>query len=307
MAGRREPGPDTATQNQARDGTLRVMDDNSLGRYLRERREAVAPESVGLPRGDRRRTPGLRRAELATLAGVSVDYLTRLEQGRDRHPSPQVLSALADTLRLTGDERQLLHRLGSIAGAGEVCPESADPATELRPSVLAVLERLEPTPAFIRNRLTDVTAHTEGWARLVDGIGLLEDRSPNLARYLFTHPSAREVYPDWERAADDMTATLRAENHPDDPHFAAFVDDLAAIGGAQIAARLAAGPAVAPTVGTTRMNHPEVGELRLTIESFDVADAVQHLVIHVPQDEVTAERLDRLIQRRPGALRAVPG
>jgi transcriptional regulator with XRE-family HTH domain len=72
------------------------MDDNPLGKYLRERREAVAPETVGLPPGGRRRTPGLRRAELATLANVSVDYLTRLEQGRDRNPSPQVLSALAD-------------------------------------------------------------------------------------------------------------------------------------------------------------------------------------------------------------------
>ncbi|MBI0384744.1 helix-turn-helix transcriptional regulator, partial [Streptomyces albiflaviniger] len=87
------------------------MSDNELGLFLRSRREAVAPADVGLPTGPRRRTPGLRRAELATLAGVSVEYVTRLEQGRDRRPSAPVLSALADALRLTASERVHLHRL----------------------------------------------------------------------------------------------------------------------------------------------------------------------------------------------------
>jgi transcriptional regulator with XRE-family HTH domain len=282
------------------------MDDNPLGTYLRERREAVAPESVGLPPGGRRRTPGLRRAELATLANVSVDYLTRLEQGRDRNPSSQVLAALADTLGLTVDERQLLHHLGAVAGAGEMCPGTVEPATELRPSLLAVLERLEPAPAFIRNRLTDVIAHTEGWARLVGGIGLLDVRPPNLTRHLLTHPSAPQAYPDWERAAADMTSLLRAENRPDDHHFRSFVDDLVASGGGPAATGLAAGPTVAPTAAPVRIDQPEVGELRLATESFPVSDAGLHLVVHVAQDAVTAERLDRLT-RRPGTLRAVPG
>jgi hypothetical protein len=103
-----------------------------------------------------------------------------------------------------------------------------------------------------------------------------------------------------------MTSLLRAENRADDPHFRGFVDDLVASGGGLAAAGLAAGPTVSPTAAPVRMDHPEVGELRLATESFPVSDAGLHLVVHVAQDAVTAERLDRLM-RRPGALRAVPG
>src|SRR5689334_19099392 len=94
------------------------MGDTELGAFLRAHREAVPPAALGLPDGNRRRTPGLRRAELATLAGVSVDYLTRLEQGRDRSPSAQVLAALADTLGLSREERIHLYRLAKTAAAG---------------------------------------------------------------------------------------------------------------------------------------------------------------------------------------------
>ena len=133
--------------------------------YLRIRREAVNPAEVGFPAGTRRRTPGLCRADLATLAGISVDYLVRLEQGRDRHPSPQVLAALAGALRFSSDERLHLRLLAkATSGDGQLlCPAAADPlARSVRPTVQALLDRLEPTPAFLANRLSEVLALTTG-------------------------------------------------------------------------------------------------------------------------------------------------
>jgi transcriptional regulator with XRE-family HTH domain len=287
-------------------------EDNTLGRFLRLRREAVTPAEVGLPTGGRRRTPGLRRAELATLAGVSVDYLTRLEQGKDRNPSPQVLNALAETLLLDDEERHLLHRLGAVVGSGsELCPGIEPPSTEVRPALAGILDRLEPAPAIVRNRLTDVLAATETWRRIAGPIGLLDaddpDELPNLARHLLTTPRAREVYPAWERTADEVAAALSAENRHDDGHFHAFVATLGPSLPPKVQAALSAGPTVAPRPGQWRVVHPVVGELRLDVEALDVSRADQQLLVYLPADDATAEALDRLVHGRPGTLRAVPG
>src|SRR5687768_10828382 len=145
---------------------------SELGEYLRSRREAITPAQVGLPDGPRRRTPGLRRAELATLAGVSVEYLTRLEQGRDRHPSPQVLGALADALHLDVDQRFHVHLLAK--DGGPICSGRVTPASAVRPTVRALLDRLEPAPAYVVNRLGSLIAYTEGYRRLAGPVGLLD-------------------------------------------------------------------------------------------------------------------------------------
>jgi len=121
---------------------VRKVSDNELGMFLRARREAMTPAEAGLPAGSRRRTPGLRRAEVATLAGVSVEYLTRLEQGRDRRPSVQVLSALAETLRLTASERTYAYQLAKAAGTSFNCKGDAAPGRTVRPTVQALLDRL---------------------------------------------------------------------------------------------------------------------------------------------------------------------
>ncbi|WP_109528284.1 MULTISPECIES: helix-turn-helix domain-containing protein [Nocardia] len=283
------------------------MSDNELGLFLRTRRESVTPAAVGLPAGPRRRTPGLRRAELATLAGVSVEYLIRLEQGRDRRPSPPVLSALADAMRLTPSERVHLHRLTKAADPGFSCTGGAPPNRAVRPTVRAVLDRLEPAPAVVVNRLGEVLAYTEGYRRLMEPTGLLDDPdSANLAVFTFADARARVVFPDWDHMADEVVAALKQGPFRADPAVAALVDELTVVAGAEFTGRVDTIPSLAAATGVTRLAHPEAGALRLAFETLDLsADDDQQLLVYLPADAATATALDTLDGRRPGALRAV--
>ncbi|MFX0575364.1 helix-turn-helix transcriptional regulator [Nocardia nepalensis] len=285
------------------------MSDNELGLFLRTRREAVTPAQVGLPTGPRRRTPGLRRAELATLAGVSVEYITRLEQGRDRRPSPPVLSALADALGLAPSERIHLHRLRKGADPGFSCLGGAQPPREVRPAVRAILDRLEPAPALVVNRLREVLAWTAGYERLMAPIGLLADaRQANLALFVFTDPRARTAYPDWDHVADELVAALKQGPFRTDPHIAALADELTVAAGTEFTRRVESVPSLAAATGTTRLTHPDAGSLRLTYETLELsADDDQQLIVYLPADDSTAAALDTLAGRRPGGLRAVSG
>ncbi|MEU6572866.1 helix-turn-helix transcriptional regulator [Streptomyces sp. NPDC046805] len=285
------------------------MSDNELGAFLRSRREAVTPAEVGLPTGLRRRTPGLRRAELATLAGISVEYLTRLEQGRDRNPSAQVLGALGDALRLPPTDRFLLHRLVKEQhGVDRVfCASAPVPALTVRPTVQALLDGLEPTPAVLFNWVGDIVAYTKGYERYARPLGLLDGRPPNIMRYLFTDDRARAVYPAWDRIADEQIAHMRHEVPRHDPHVAALADELTVTAGAPFSERLAAVPSLPARSGTDLVEHPEVGRLRLSFETLTLPDAGQRLTVHLAADEATAAALDHLNGRTPGALRAVSG
>lgn len=284
---------------------------NELGTYLRSRREAVTPADVGLPGGSRRRTPGLRRAELATLAGVSAEYLARLEQGRHRHPSPQVLAAFADALRLTTEERFRL-RLLAKADNGETHALRASaptpPSRTVRPTVRALLDQLEPAPAVLLNRVGDVLAFTSGYEQLTRPLGLLDPDQPNLARYVFTDERARAAYPEWEQVADGHVASLKDVTLHGDPHAAELCDELTVTAGRPFADRLANSTGLPPRTGVERLAHPGAGELRLAYESLGLPDADgQRLIIHLPADDATSTALDRLNGRRPGALRVVSG
>lgn len=284
------------------------MRDDELGAYLRGRREATAPSDVGLPAGTRRRTPGLRRSELATLAGISVEYLTRIEQGRDRNPSSQVLSALADALRLPTSERVHLRTLSKMAGGGFVLCTMDEPSRTVRPTVRALLDRFEPTPAVVVNRLREALAYTSGYARLAGPVGLLDGRPPSLLRFLFSDPRARAVFPDWERLADDQVTALRVDSTCTDPHVQGLVEDLIVLAGAAFTDRLEARAKPVRRTGVERWVHPEAGELRLAYETLELSDADdQRLIAYLPADEATSAGLDRLTGRRPGALRAVTG
>ena len=303
-----EAGPGRATQLRQAAGTLGPVDDKELGRFIRSRREALAPADVGLSVGLRRRTPGLRRAEVATLAGISVDYLIRLEQGRDRRPSAQVLAALADALRLSEDDRDHLRTMATITHTSELCPSDAGPARAVRPTVQLMLDRLEPTPAFVLNRMGDLLAWTTGYDALVRPLGVLDRTPSNLLLFTFCDPRARTAYPEWDAVADEQAGNLRVGCRPGD----AEADDLIAClmdgGGSAFNERWTSRPVSHKRSGTTRLVHPEVGELRLAFETMQLPDPDdQRLVVYLPTDDHTAAAFDRLAGRRPGALRAVSG
>lgn len=176
-----------------------------LGDFIRARRDSVQPESLGLPNHGRRRSPGLRRLDLAARAGISVEYLTRMEQGRDRNPSVAVVNAIADALSLDPAERNHLRYLAKITG-GECVAHArpAPPSRDVRPSVLETLRLLEPGIAVVTNRLGDILAHTSDYEAVVSETGLLDAGSPNLTRYVFTDPRARTFFADWDDVADQQ-------------------------------------------------------------------------------------------------------
>jgi transcriptional regulator with XRE-family HTH domain len=176
-----------------------------LGTFLRSRRERLAPEQVGLPTTGRRRTPGLRREEVAQLAGVGVTWYTWLEQGRDIHASEQVLAAIAGTLRLDQYERVHLYTL-----AGQPEPPIERDCKAIDEATLVVLRQLEPIPAAISNSRCDILARNRTFDRMVGGLDHLPFEDRNSLVQAFTSPSWRAAMVDWEDSAPRMVATFRA-------------------------------------------------------------------------------------------------
>src|SRR5690349_15262405 len=232
-----------------------------LGDFLRSRRARLTPAAAGVDDfGERRRVPGLRREELARLAGVSTGYYTRLEQGHGHRASPAVLDALADALRLDADERAHLHVLagtrGRGAGRGQV-PEAVHPRLS---RLLAALG----APAVVLGRHVDVLA----WNRL--GHALLaphldQDARPNWVRLFFLDPHVRALFGDWRQKAADTVADLRviAGRRPGDVTLAELVADLAGTS-AEFAALWAAHPVRGCAHHTRDYHHPVAGPLTLT-------------------------------------------
>ncbi|MDN3354024.1 helix-turn-helix transcriptional regulator [Actinomadura sp. DC4] len=272
-----------------------------LGDFVRAKRDSIQPASLGLPDRGRRRSPGLRRTDLAARAGVSVEYLTRIEQGRDRNPSVAVVNALADALSLDPAERDHLRYLKKITGgecSAHVRP--APPRREVRPSVLETLRLLEPAIALVTNRLGDVLAHTGGYELVMGGIGLLEADEPNLTRYVFTDPGAREFFADWEDVADEQAFDLWLAPSVENSEW--LTAELAPAAGPDFTRRF--NRHVVPRRGALRLNHPSGPELRLLRETLELPSDAQQLVVLLPADEETAAAIDRL--HRPGRLRAIP-
>jgi transcriptional regulator with XRE-family HTH domain len=251
-----------------------------LGRFLRARREGVRPEDVGLPSGTgSRRTPGLRREEIATLAGVSIDYYTRLERGRETRPSPAVVDALARTLRLDGDEHEYLKSLAAQAARRAPVPPKP-PSRALRPTARMLLETLRPNPAYVVSRTYDILAANPGGALLHPGLLDWPPRQRNTIRYTFLHPEARDLWPDWEQKARGCVAQLRAVagSDPDAPDLAALVGELLVkspdfgrLWGRYEVRRAGAGDRI--------IRHPLVGTLRLAHETLGLSRAEGHCVI----------------------------
>jgi transcriptional regulator with XRE-family HTH domain len=201
---------------------------SELGRFLRARREGLRPADVGLPEGTRaRRTPGLRREELAALAGVSIDYYTRLERGRETRPSPSVVEAMATALRLDDEERDYLRELAAQAARRAPEPRKA-PSRTVRPTVHQVLETVRPSPAYVLSRTNDLLAANRGGLRLMPGLADWPAKQRNTIRYTFLHPAARTLWPDWATKAKNCVAQLRsvAGADPDAPDLAALLGEL---------------------------------------------------------------------------------
>ncbi|MFD3306943.1 helix-turn-helix domain-containing protein [Streptomyces sp. NPDC058694] len=274
-----------------------------LGDFIRSKRDSVQPETLGLPDRGRRRSPGLRRTDLAARAGISVEYLTRIEQGRDRNPSVAVVNALADALSLSPAERAHLRYLTKITG-GECTAHSrpAPPPRHVRDAVQQTLRLLEPGIAVVTNRLGDILAHTSAYQSVTNDSGLLDSEAPNLTRYVFADPRARTFFTDWDDVADEQAFDLWLAPSVENSEW--FTAELAPLAGPELTRRL--NRHVVPQRGVLRLSHPAGCELRLLRETLELTADAQQLTVFLPSDDETSEAVEQLRrERRHSTLRAI--
>jgi transcriptional regulator with XRE-family HTH domain len=253
-----------------------------LGRFLRARRAGVSPTDLGLPPGaGLRRTPGLRREELAALAGVSIDYYIRLERGKEKRPSPAVVDALGRALRLDAEELAYLRELAaqSARGASQAAPRPT-PSRTVRPTLLRMLEAVRPSPAYLIGRTNDVLAANPGGLLLLPGMADWPARQRNTIRYTFLHPEARDLWPDWETKAKACVAHLRAVAgaDPDAPDLAAIVGELV-VKSPEFSRMWERYDVRRTGYGQKTFRHPEVGEMTLSHEVLEVLRADSQRVV----------------------------
>ncbi|MFJ9038145.1 helix-turn-helix domain-containing protein [Streptomyces sp. NPDC102406] len=258
---------------------------NRLGSYLRARRELVSPAQAGLPSGGRRRVPGLRREEVALLAGISPDYYLRLERGRDKNPSSQVLASLARVLGLDDVERTYL--LG-LAAARPRAPRRMRPE-HVPARVHELLAHLQ-IPAFVEGRAFDVLASNPMALALSPRLRPGENR----LRSLLLDPEEQAFHQDWERATADFVAALRTTvgDDTDDPRFVELVGELALSSG-RFRTLWARHDVRALDGGTITVHHPVVGDLRLHRDKLPVDDVI--LVVYYPDKDSDSDEKLRLL------------
>ncbi|MEV4343050.1 helix-turn-helix transcriptional regulator [Actinoplanes sp. NPDC049596] len=266
------------------------MDRARLAEYLRTRREALQPEDVGLPRGQRRRTRGLRREEVAVLSDMSIDYYSRLEQPRGPHPSEQMLGAIARGLRLSLEERDHLFEL-----AGYATPRRSADSEHVNPGMMRIFDGLEDTAAMVVSHLGETLLQTRlavalvGDERIYTGL----DRSKHYR--WFTDPATRSLYPreEWDEQSRLIVADLHASYTRDgrDSRAGAIVDALLASGPA-FTELWKQHPVAGPYCGPVRLLHPEVGPLELDCQRLVDPDRSQQLVVYTAQPgSLSQERL----------------
>lgn len=247
---------------------------SELGAYLATRRARITPAAVGLPSAGLRRVPGLRREEVAMLAGMSVDYYVRLEQGRERRPSAEVLESLSTVLQLDADERSHLFAL-----AGSTPRKATAVATDrVDPALRQLMDAWPDNPALVHNRAYDVLATNEIADALFDGWSF----SRNLMEIVFCDPAARSFYVDRDAVAANTVAGFRLHHgrNPEDPRIRAVLHRLLS-SGPEFEALWAAHDARGKSLERKRLRHPRVGPLTLTVQTFDVRSAPgQQLVVY---------------------------
>lgn len=268
------------------------MDKRDLGAFLRTRRERLLPEDVGLPSGPRRRTPGLRREEVAVLAHISTEYYTRLEQARAPRPSADVLAAIAGALRLTEAEADHLHVL-----AGTARSRTGLHRRDVRPSILALLERLPQTAGFVTSAAFEVLAWNDLAAALMEDFGACAPEERNLARRAFLAAPASDepLYgiSDGAEFRQNVVSRLRVAQarYPSDPVVTGLIDQLRE-GSAEFARLWERHDVLATPVLTKTFRHPVVGEVTVDCDALTLTDRDQQLVLYTaPPGSPSAEAL----------------
>ncbi|GAA4130207.1 helix-turn-helix transcriptional regulator [Nocardioides fonticola] len=264
-----------------------------LGEFLRACRAAVSPAEVGLPTTPGRRVAGLRREEVALLAGVSADYYTRLEQGRHHTPSDSVVEALANALRLDPAARAHLADLARPRPTGR---RGTPEVQRVRASVHRMLDSFVDHPAFVLGRRTDVLAANRLAKALIADFDAMPVRERNKTRWMILDPRAREIYPDWEQVAAEVVGTLRldAGRHPDDPRLGELVGELA-VKSEEFRRWWADHRVVERTHGTKRMESV-VGPITIAYEAMTLpGDPDQTLFVYTTEPGSTSEQNLRLL------------
>ncbi|CAL9564052.1 hypothetical protein SUDANB176_04703 [Streptomyces sp. enrichment culture] len=249
-----------------------------LSEFLRTRRARLKPEDVGLPDfGRHRRVPGLRREELAQLAGVSVAYYTRLEQGNGQNVSAEVLDSIARALRLTDAEHA---HLTHLAKPKQHRKKQAARGRQVRPALRQLLDSLDTVPAYVVGRRSDILAWNRMAAALFGDWGKLPAQERNWARLVFLDPDCRELFVEWDQKASDMVAYLRMDAgcHPDDPQLSSLVGELS-VKSEEFRRLWAAHDVKEKSHGVKRVRHPLVGELTLSFESFRPAGETEQSLV----------------------------
>lgn len=270
--------------------------------FLASRRARITPAQAGLPTSARRRVPGLRREEVAVLAGVSTEWYTRLEKGHIGGVSEDVLDAVARALRLDDDERTYLFDLArSSRQAGRTTPRRRD--AEVPPRVQWLLDSMTTSAAFVRNGRADILAANvlarALFAPMFDSAATGERGRPNLARHIFLDPGAPDFYVDWAAAGAASAALLRAEagRNPHDRALRELVGELSTLS-PEFRSRWAAHDVLIRHDGVKQLEHPEVGRLELTFQSLDLplpGRAVHGLVTYTAEPgTASADRLKLL-------------
>ncbi|MET7734755.1 helix-turn-helix transcriptional regulator [Streptomyces sp. NPDC005402] len=275
-----------------------------LSEFLRTRRARLKPEDVGLPDfGRHRRVPGLRREELAQLAGVSVAYYTRLEQGNGRNVSAEVLGSIARALRLTDAEHA---HLTHLAKPKQHKKKSAARTEQVRGAIRQLLDSMD-VPAYVSGRRSDILAWNRMAAAVFGDWSELPARDRNWARLVFLRPEYRELFVPWEQKATDVVSYLRMDAgcHPDDPLLSALVGELS-VKSEEFRRLWATHDVKEKNFGVKQLRHPLVGELTLNFESFPLSDGTEQTLItyHAEPGSPSADALRLLASWGADATRA---
>jgi transcriptional regulator with XRE-family HTH domain len=259
--------------------------------FLTTRRARISPEQAGLRTfGGSRRVKGLRREEVATLAGISIEYYTRLERGNVSGVSESVLDGIAQALQLTDDERDHLHALVRTASSPRSTQRRRPSQVRIRPTVQRILDSLLMAPAFVVDGRLDILAANDLGRALYAPLYDDPVQPPNHARFLFLAPRAGDFWRDWRQAADDAVALLRASagRDPYDRQLSDLIGQLSTRSD-DFRVRWASHDVKAQLTGAKRIHHPLVGDLELPFESAPLPlDPGQHLVIYSPEPDTAS-------------------